>query len=53
MLGFAARKDLRGIQNRLDGDVVHYTSVDMLHDDMVLMCRNAMLFNDKDTDFYR
>eukprot|EP00904_Undaria_pinnatifida_P001464 jgi/Undpi1/11318/HiC_scaffold_30.g13616.m1 len=46
-------KDLRGIQNRLDGDVVHYTSVDMLHDDMVLMCRNAMLFNDKDTDFYR
>ncbi|CAN0548147.1 unnamed protein product, partial [Laminaria digitata] len=45
--------DLGGIRNRLDGDVVHYTSAAMLHDDMVLMCRNAMLFNAKDTDFYR
>ena len=49
----AGRKDLQGIRNRLDGNIVHYTSIAMLHNDMVLMCRNAMLFNAKDTAFYR
>lgn len=33
--------------------MLHYTSCEMLHDDLCLMCRNAMAYNDEGTDFYR
>lgn len=45
--------DLEGIRKRLDGPVVHYTSKAMLQDDLELMCRNAMLYNDKGTEYHR
>lgn len=45
--------DLEGIRKRLDGPVVHYTSKAMLQDDLELMCRNAMLYNDEGTEYYR
>ncbi|CAM9174341.1 unnamed protein product [Pylaiella littoralis] len=45
--------DLESIRKRLDGPTVHYNNEDMLHDDLVLMCRNAMLYNDEGTVYYR
>ncbi|CBJ48482.1 conserved unknown protein [Ectocarpus siliculosus] len=45
--------DLEGIRKRLDGPVVHYTSKAMLQDDLELMCRNAMLYNDEGTEYHR
>lgn len=48
-----AAADLESIRKRLDGPTVHYNSKDMLYDDLVLMCRNAMLYNDTGTVYYR
>ena len=45
--------DLESIRKRLDGAVLHYTSSEMLRDDLCLMCRNAMAYNDEGTEFYR
>ncbi|CAM9282394.1 unnamed protein product [Ectocarpus sp. 8 AP-2014] len=45
--------DLEGIRKRLDGPVVHYTNKAMLQDDLELMCRNAMLYNDEETEYHR
>lgn len=41
------------MRERLKGDTVHYTSKSMFYDDLVLMCRNALLYNNKGTDYHR
>ncbi|CAM9689935.1 unnamed protein product [Sphacelaria rigidula] len=43
--------DLTTIRDRLDYDT-HYNSKSMLYDDLVLMCKNAMLYNRPDTAYY-
>ncbi|CAM9784796.1 unnamed protein product [Ascophyllum nodosum] len=45
--------DLSSIRERLNAAIVHYTCKEMLYDDLVLMCQNAMLYFHKNTDFYR
>lgn len=45
--------DLESIRQRLDGAVLHYISSKMLHGDLCLMCRNAMVYNDQGTEVYR
>jgi len=45
--------DLESIRKSLDGADLRYASGDMLHDDLRLMCRNAMLYNDGGTEVYR
>lgn len=49
----AAAADLESIRKRLDGAELRYTTVDMLHDDLRLMCGNALLYNDAGTEVYR
>ncbi|CAM9407118.1 unnamed protein product, partial [Hapterophycus canaliculatus] len=45
--------DLESIRSRLDGPTVHYTNGEMLQDDLVLMCRNAMLYNEEGDHYHR